>query len=181
MDLRTFISGLFTRSRIRCTPKDLQPMIFTYIISTVFLITCSSAVTEAQHAPRPVPTTVWASKPIKTPPYKAGLQPWVKLADLKAKHKGQASWHEVVVDDGRLTAEYFFAAPGTRVSKRFHPDTREWFAVVEGEVRVEIEGQEPFTATRGSLVNIPRQTIYAPETIGASPSLRFTLNVSGAK
>ena len=41
---------------------------------------------------------------------------------------------------------------------RFHPDTREWFAVVEGEVRVEIEGQAPFTATRGSLVNIPRQT-----------------------
>ena len=68
-----------------------------------------------------------------------------------------------------------------RSSRRFHPDTREWFAVVEGEVRVEIEGQEPFTATRGSLVNIPRQTIYSVETIGAAPSLRFTLNVSGAK
>ena len=53
--------------------------------------------------------------------------------------------------------------------------------MVEGEVRVEIEGQEPFTATRGSLVNIPRQTIYALETVGATPSLRFTLNVSGAK
>ena len=60
------------------------------------------------------------------------------------------------------------------MSRRFHPDTREWFAVVEGEVRVEIEGQEPFTATRGSLVNIPRQTIYSVETIGTSPSLRFT-------
>jgi quercetin dioxygenase-like cupin family protein len=80
-----------------------------------------------------------------------------------------------------LTAEYFFAAPGTKVSRRFHPDTREWFAVVEGEVRVEIEGQEPFTAARGSLVNIPRQTFYSLETVGAAPSLRFTLNVSGAK
>ena len=55
------------------------------------------------------------------------------------------------------------AAPGTKVARRLHPDTREWFAVVEGEVRVEIEGQAPFTATRGSLVNIPRQTIYALE------------------
>ena len=136
---------------------------------------------EQQPPPRPVPTTVWAEKPVKTPPYKPGLKPWVKLADLKAKHKDQATWHEVIVNDGRLTAEYHAAAPGTKVSKRFHPDTREWFAVVEGEVRVEIEGQEPFTATRGSLVNIPRQTIYSVETVGTTPSLRFTLNVSGAK
>ena len=71
--------------------------------------------------------------------------------------------------------------PGRKVSRRFHPDTREWFAVVEGEVRVEIEGQEPFTATRGSLVNIPRQTIYSLETIGTTPSLRFAVNVAGAK
>jgi quercetin dioxygenase-like cupin family protein len=80
-----------------------------------------------------------------------------------------------------LTAEYFSAAPGTKVTPRFHPDTREWFAVVEGEVRVEIEGQEPFTATRGSLVNIPRQTIYSLETVGNGPSLRFAVNVAGAK
>ena len=62
-----------------------------------------------------------------------------------------------------------------------HPDTREWFAVVEGEVKVEIEGQAPFTATRGSLVNIPRQTIYSLETIGDKPSLRFHVNVAKAK
>jgi len=135
----------------------------------------------ARQQPRPVPTTVWAAKPIKTPAYNAGLKPWAKLADIKAKHKGQASWHEVIVDDGRLTAAYFADAPGSKLSRRFHPDTREWFAIVEGEVRVEIEGQEPFTAIRGSLVNIPRQTIYSLETIGAAPSLRFTLNVSGAK
>jgi quercetin dioxygenase-like cupin family protein len=151
------------------------------VITIAALISSSSALIQAQQPPRPVPTTVWAPKPVKTPAYKAGLKPWVKLADLKAKHKGQANWHEVIVDDGRLAAEYVSAAPGTRVSKRFHPDTREWFAVVEGEVRVEIEGQEAFSAARGSLVNIPRQTIYTVETIGTSPSLRFTLNVSGAK
>ena len=45
---------------------------------------------------------------------------------------------------------------------------------------MEIEGQEPFVATRGSLVNIPRQTIYSLETIGNTPSVRFALNVAGA-
>ncbi len=143
---------------------------------------CASPLIAQQPAPpRPVPTSAWAPKPITTPGYVAPQQPWVKLSDLKARHEGQANWHELLVDDGRLTAEYFFAAPGTRVGRRFHPDTREWFAVVEGEVRVEIEGQAPITATRGSLINIPRQTFYSVETIGAAPSLRFVVNVAGAK
>src|SRR5688572_32045083 len=131
--------------------------------------------------PKPVPTSAWAPKPVKPPGYTGMHKPWIKLADLKAKHKGQPAWRELLVNDGRLTAEYFGAAPGTKVSRRFHPDTREWFAVVEGEVRVEIEGQEPFVARRGSLVNIPRQTIYSLETIGDAPSLRFAVNVAGAK
>ena len=151
------------------------------LVAIVIAINGGFLSAQTQQPPRPAPTTTWAPKPVKTTAYKPGLKPWTKLADVKAKHKGQASWSEVVVDDGRLVAEYVSAAPGTKVSKRFHPDTREWFAVVEGEVRVEIEGQEPFTATRGSLVNIPRQTIYSVETLGTSPSLRFTLNVSGAK
>ena len=143
----------------------------------------SSAIVIAQQPapPRPVPTAVWAPKPLKTPPYRPGLRPWVKLADVKKKYASRINWSEVVVDDGRLTGTYVSAAPGTKTVPLFHPDTREWFALIEGEVRVAIEGQEPFTATRGSLVNIPRQTIYTIETIGTVPSIRFTLNVSGAK
>ena len=150
-------------------------------VMVAVILAHSTAAAAGQQPARPVPTAVWAAKPVTTPAYKPGLKPWVKIADLKVKHAGQPNWHEVVVDDKRLTGEYVSAAPGSKVSRRFHPDTREWFAVVEGEVRVEIEGQEPFTATRGSLVNIPRQTIYALETVGTTPSLRFTLNVSGAK
>lgn len=132
-------------------------------------------------AQQPVATTVWAPKPIKTPGYTSPQKPWIKLSDLKARHKGESNWQELLVDDGRLTAEYFSAAPGTKRGRRFHPDTREWFAVVEGEVRVEIEGQSPFLATRGSLVNIPRQTIYSVEATGNGPSLRFVVNVARAK
>lgn len=152
------------------------------LVAALVILNGSAFVSRAQQPPpKPVPTVVWAPKPVKTPGYTGIHKPWITLADLKAKHKGQPGWRELLVNDGRLTAEYFSAAPGTRVSRRFHPDTREWFAVVEGEVRVEIEGQEPFTATRGSLVNIPRQTIYSLETIGTAPSLRFAVNVAGAK
>lgn len=145
------------------------------------VVGCASPALAQQPAPRPVPTSAWAPKPAQTPGYVPPQKPWVKLADLKARYKGQPNWHEVLVDDGRLTAEYVSAAPGTKVNPRFHPDTREWFAVVEGEVRVEIEGQAPITATRGSLVNIPRQTLYSLETVGPAPSLRFVVNVANAK
>ena len=156
-------------------------MHITRLFVVAGLINAVAIVSAQQPAPRPVPTAVWAPKPLKTPGYKSGLKPWVKLADIKAKHKARANWTEVIVDDGRLSGAYVSAAPGTKTTKLFHPDTREWFGVVEGDVRVEIEGQEPITATRGSLINIPRQTIYTVETIGSAPSLRFTLNVSGAK
>jgi quercetin dioxygenase-like cupin family protein len=154
----------------------------TSTIAAAIFVSCSTLLAAQQQTqPKPVPTSAWAPKPVKTPGYRGIQKPWTKLADLKAKHKGQATWRELIVDDGRLTAEYFSAAPGTTVTPRFHPDTREWFAIVEGEVRVEIEGQEPFTATRGSLVNIPRQTIYSLATTGAAPSVRFAVNVTGAK
>jgi len=161
--------------------KDLKLMHITRLFVIAGLVNTVAIVSAQQPAPRPVPTAVWAPKPIKTPGYKAGLKPWVKLADIKAKHKSQVNWTEVIVDDGRLSGAYVSAAPGTKTTTLFHPDTREWFGVVEGDVRVEIEGQEPITATRGSLINIPRQTIYTVATIGTTPSLRFTLNVSGAK
>jgi quercetin dioxygenase-like cupin family protein len=128
-----------------------------------------------------VPTMAWAPKPSRLTPYPPGHQPWVKLADLEAKHRGDSNWREVVVNDGRLTGEFVAAAPGTVVGSRFHPDSREWFAVLEGSVRVTIEGRAPFTATRGSLVNIPRQTIYSLETLDPAPSLRWIVNVAGAK
>ena len=150
-------------------------------VAAAILVSIGAVVAAQQAPPKPVPTSAWAAKPLKIPGYTGIHKPWTKLADLKAKHKGETAWRELLVDDGRLTAEYFSAAPGTKVSPRFHPDTREWFAVVEGEVRVDIEGQPPFTATRGSLVNIPRQTIYSLETIGSTPSLRFAVNVARAK
>jgi len=50
-------------------------MSITRIFAIAALIHGSSVLIEAQQQPRPVPTTAWAAKPIKTPAYKAGLKP----------------------------------------------------------------------------------------------------------
>jgi mannose-6-phosphate isomerase-like protein (cupin superfamily) len=86
-----------------------------------------------------------------------------------------------VVSDDHLHAEYISMGGGRKVSKRFHPDTREWWVVMDGQIRFEIENQEPFVATKGSMVQVPMQTIYAMETVGDVPSLRFEVNIAKAK
>jgi mannose-6-phosphate isomerase-like protein (cupin superfamily) len=126
-------------------------------------------------------TPSWAPKPVEPTKYVAPHKPHTKLADLKAKNKGRADWKEVIVDDDHLHAEYISTAPGTKVSKRFHPDTREWWIVMDGQIRFEIEGQEPFVAAKGSMVQVPMQTIYSLETVGDKPALRFEVNIARAK
>jgi mannose-6-phosphate isomerase-like protein (cupin superfamily) len=114
----------------------------------------------------------WAPK-LEPAQYTRGHQPIVKIADLLAKHKGQADWRETIVNDDWFRAEYISMAPGTKVSPRFHPDNRIWWIVRDGEIRFEIEGQEPFVATKGSMVQVPMQTIYSMEVVGDKPALRF--------
>ena len=123
----------------------------------------------------------WAPKPVAIPKYVPPHKPVTRLADLKRQHAGEADWSQVIVDDDHLHGEYVQSAPGTKVSRRFHPDTRAMWAVMEGQLRFEIEGQAPFLATKGSLVQVPMQTIYSIETLGDQPALRYELNIAHAK
>src|SRR5262245_1678958 len=123
----------------------------------------------------------WAPKPKQPSKYTPPHKPHTRLADLKEKNKGMENWAEVIVDDDHLHAVYIASAPGTKVSKRFHPDTREWWIVMDGQIRFEIEGQQPFVAIKGSMVQVPMQTIYSMETIGDKLSLRFEVNIAKAK
>ena len=67
---------------------------------------------------------------------------------------------EAVLKDGESQADYVSMAPGTKVAPRLHPATPTLFVVFEGEMRWEIEKQEPFTAKRGSMVHVPSWNIF---------------------
>jgi hypothetical protein len=100
---------------------------------------------------------LWAPKypPTKyTPPHK----PITRIADLLAKHKGDKAWREEIVRDDHIWADYIQSPPGSKVSRRLHPDTREWWVVMDGQIRFEIEGQEPFITGKGAMVQVPLQT-----------------------
>src|ERR1700683_5453742 len=90
----------------------------------------------------------WAPVPAQPATWVAPNRPLWKLAELLAQHKGQPDWRQTVVSDSLLHADYISMAPSAITPRRFHPDTREWWIVQDGQIRFVIEGQEPFIASK---------------------------------
>lgn len=123
---------------------------------------------------------VWAPKPAPDP-YTGPHRPHTKYADLKARHASQAEWSEAVVDDDLLHSEFIQRKPGYGTPRAFYSDTRAWWVVMEGEVRFEIEGTEPFVAKRRAIVQVPMQTIFSWQVVGDKPALMLATKVAKAK
>jgi len=119
------------------------------------------ALSAQQRSGGPSEAVSFAPKPTKLTAYNPPHKPHTKLEEVKARHKGQAEWSEWVIKDDYLWSQYIQSTPGSKVSPRFHPDTREWWVILEGEIRFNIEGQEPFVARRRSMVQAPTQPIYS--------------------
>lgn len=127
--------------------------------------------------------SVWAPKPTAAAliPWKAPNKPQWKLAEILADHQGKKNWKAAIVDDEFLHADYIQMAPGEKTPRRAHPDTREWWVIQDGAIRFTIDGVPPFVATKGFLVQVPYRTFYTMETVGDQPSLRFEVNIAGAR
>jgi len=108
-------------------------------------------------------------------------RPHTKLADVLARHKGQADWAEAIVDDESLNAQWISMAPGQKTPRRMNGDTREWWIVQAGSLRFTVDGREPVVATKGMMVQVPYRTLYQIENAGTEPALRFEVNVARAR
>jgi mannose-6-phosphate isomerase-like protein (cupin superfamily) len=124
---------------------------------------------------------VLSPKAVKPAGYTGIHRPHTKLADVLARHRGQADWTEVVVDDESLHGAWVSMGPGQKTKRRMNGDTREWWIVQSGQIRFTIEGQEPILASKGYMVQVPYRTLYQLETVGNEPSLRFEVNVVNAR
>ena len=123
---------------------------------------------------------VWAPMPVKPNPFVPPNKPLTKLADLLAKHKSEQSWTETVVSDNLFHGDYISMGPGGKTPRRFHQDNRAFWIVQDGQIRFTIEGQEPFVASKGFLVQVPKRLVYSMETVGDRPSLRFEVTMANS-
>jgi mannose-6-phosphate isomerase-like protein (cupin superfamily) len=122
----------------------------------------------------------WAERPVERQSWTGANHPITRVADLRTTHAHDSSWREVVFSDAHLQGDYVSEGPGKRVTPRFHPDTRIYWILFDGKIRFDIEGQRPILATKGSMVQVTKQTIYSFETIGDTPSLRLEVTIPGA-
>src|SRR5688572_26017741 len=86
-----------------------------------------------------------------------------------------------MVNDDTLHADYIAMAPGGTTPRRMNTDTREWWAVQDGQIRFSIDGQAPFVASKGYLVQVPYRTFYTMETVGDRSSLRLEVTIAKAR
>jgi mannose-6-phosphate isomerase-like protein (cupin superfamily) len=124
--------------------------------------------------------TALAPKPAQLTPYTAPHKPHWKLTEILAQQAGKPSWSLPIVDDPHLKAQYISMAPGESTPTKFYADNPAWWVVQDGQIRFTIDGQEPFVASKGFLVQVPYRVPFKMETVGDKPSLRFEVTVAGA-
>jgi len=129
--------------------------------------------------PAPKPILAWASKPAKLEPYRAPNKLVWRLADILAAHKGKDSWAQTVHLSRDFIGQWISMAPGEKTKTVFYADDKVFFEVQSGQIKVTIEGQDPFIATKHFLVNIPNRLQYSLENVGTEPALRFEMRPAG--
>jgi mannose-6-phosphate isomerase-like protein (cupin superfamily) len=144
------------------------------------LLAAQSHAQQAPTAPAPPPRWfTWAPKSTAEHPWKAPNKPIWRLAEILAAHKDQPSWTQQIVLDQDYDAKYIQMAPGEKTRTLFWADDRIFWVVWSGQIRFNIQGQQPFVASKGFLVQVPFRTPYSMETVGNQPSLRFEVVRSG--
>jgi mannose-6-phosphate isomerase-like protein (cupin superfamily) len=128
--------------------------------------------------------TFYFPKPTARTPWRPPMKPVTRLADVKAKHKGEASWREPVIHDENSRAFLVQEAVGTKHEQKLYPDSPAWWAVIDGRIRFEVEKPdrtfETLEATKGSYVFVPERMLHSFEVIGSTPAITFEVTLASA-
>jgi mannose-6-phosphate isomerase-like protein (cupin superfamily) len=114
-------------------------------------------------------------------PWAEPNRPWWKLGDVRALHAGEENWTQPVIRNKDLVANWHQLAPGGETTTLAYSDNRTAIIVWQGELRVSMEGYEPFTARKGFEINVPLRVPFALRSVGSGPALYFQLNAASDK
>ena len=126
------------------------------------------------------PLHAWAPVPLKPAPFISPNAPLKKITDILVRHVGHDDWSETEVLTRDFIGDYISMAPGKKTKTLFWADDRVFWWVFSGQMKVTIQGQEPFIASKGFLVQVPYRVPYGIETVGSEPSIRFEVRPAGA-
>jgi len=151
---------------------SLKSNLFAASMVSILVLASLSAVAQS-----PVPA--WAPKKYPLAPYVAPNKPLWKLSEILAMHARQKSWVQPIVRTKDLAGDYHQMAPGEKTSQVEYPDNRVGIIVWAGQMRVNMEGREPFIASKGFEIDIPFRVPFTLETVGDQPALWFEVHQAG--
>src|ERR1700744_1197128 len=121
--------------------------------------------------------TVWAAH--KDTPYAGVNKPVTHIADILKAHQGKQSWDQPVMLTRDYDGHYVSMAPGEKTKCMFYADDRVFGWVYSGQVRITIDGQQPFTATKGYLFDVAPRLAYCMENAGTEPVVFYRSTPAG--
>ena len=132
----------------------------------------------AAQAPDNTDTRVfYYPKPLARTPWQPPMKPVTRLADVKAKHRGEPGWREPVIHDENTRAFLVQEPAGTTHARKLYPDSPAWWAVLDGRIRFEVEKPdrtfEVFEATKGSYVFVSERMLHSFAVVGNLPATSF--------
>src|SRR5215475_5160730 len=123
----------------------------------------------------------WSPKPVPLTPWAAPNKPIWRLSEILAAHKGKTDWVQPIVRDQDYHADYISMGAGQKTKPQFWADDRIFWYVASGQVRFTIQGQEPFVASKGFLVQVPYRNVFSLEVVGDKPALFLEVNAADAQ
>ena len=124
--------------------------------------------------PSPGPPSPPSCRPISGPTSWCGAWPmcWPRT------RASRAGTQEVFLSRD-FQGDWISMAPGEKTKTQFYADDRVFWVVQSGQMKVTIEGQEPFIASKHFLVQVPKRLQYSMETVGSEPVLFFQMKPAG--
>ena len=99
-----------------------------------------------------------------------------RLEETK-KRMGAPPWSVRVVYNEIISGVLICQNPGEGNRWHYHPDSDEWWVLLEGEMEWDIEGVGKIQAGPGDIVFCRRQVRHIMKCIGSKPSIRLSISI----
>jgi mannose-6-phosphate isomerase-like protein (cupin superfamily) len=123
--------------------------------------------------------TVWAAHQVPDSPYTKPNRPIWHIADILKAHQGKQSWDQPVLLTRDFDGHYISLAPGEKTKCMFYADDRVFGWIYSGQVGISIDGQKPFTASKGYLFDVPPRLAYCMANTGTEPAVFYRSTPAG--
>jgi len=142
--------------------------------------TLGAASAVAQYAgEKGPPRIVWAAHKVPETPYLPPNKPIWHIADILKAHAGQQSWDQQILLTRDFDGHYVSLAPGEKTKCMFYADDRVFGWIYSGQIRIAIDGQQPFTATKGFMFDVAPRLSYCMENTGSQPVVFYRNTPAG--